>query len=164
MLARKIQLEDRKNDVEYQLMSISQKLNDLTSFASILSQDSISAADMASIPSSLFMQGMGELANAHMYAEQQAQNNFNVAMSSGMFGENTDPYVQNLTMQKMYEDARRQYQKMLSAKLNEEEKSIQAKKARLDAQLAEIESELRGVEQRESKDVESSGIGRYGLA
>ena len=162
MLARKMQLQDTKNNLEYQITALNTKKEDLIKYSSILAQDSISAVDIASIPPSLFMQGMGELAGGHMYAEQVAQNNFNQAMSSGLFGDGSDPYVQNLTMQKMYEDARKEYQKMISAKLNEQEKAAAAKATRLQALLSNTEKELEFVDQRLAKDAETSVSG-YGI-
>jgi len=162
MLSRKIQLEDRLNNLEYQMTNLNAKLGDLTSFSSILAQDSVSLGDIANIPSSLFGQAMGELANADMFARQAADNNFNMAMSSGMFGQIDDPNVQAITWQKMYEDGRKQYQKMLQAKMNEEEKSMKAKQTRLQAQIDLTTKEIEKVEQRESQDIEKA-VGGYGL-
>ena len=158
MLSRKIQLEDRRNDLEYQINTINTKMNDLTNYASILSQDSISVNDMANIPSSLFAQGLGELANCDMFAKQNADNNMGMAMSSGIFGQTANQNVQGLAWQKMYEEASKQYRKMLQAKMNEEEKSLESRKARLDAQF----TELKHVEQREAQDIQSAVAG-YGV-
>ena len=87
-LARKMTLQQRENNINYSLMSIDQQLNDLTSYVSILAQDSVSAMDLASIPSSLFSQGISELTNAHLMASQIAEQQFNEAVSSnGLYGQ-----------------------------------------------------------------------------
>ena len=117
---------------------------------------------MANIPSSLFAQGLGELANCDMFAKQNADNNMGMAMSSGIFGQTANQNVQGLAWQKMYEEASKQYRKMLQAKMNEEEKSLESRKARLDAQLTEVDTELKHVEQREAQDIQSAVAG-YGV-
>lgn len=162
MLSRKIQLQDKLNNLEYQVTTLNAQLGDLTTYCSILAQDSVSLGDLANIPSSLFGQAMGHLANADMFAQQVAQNNFNQAMSSGLFGQADNPYVQQITMQKMYEDGRKQYQKQLMALLNEQEKSKKQTVARLQAQIELTQKELEKVEQREAQDAEKSVCG-YGL-
>ena len=108
MLARKIQLQDRKNNLEYQITALNTKKDELISYASILSQDSVSLSDISSLPSSLFSQGMAELTNAHYQALQISQAQFSQAMSSGMFGAGGNPQIEQITQQKMYENARKQ--------------------------------------------------------
>lgn len=162
MLSRKIQLEDRKNNLEYQNLNLTRKLNDLTNYASILSQDSVNLSDIASLPSSIFSQGMSELTNAHFQAMNISQAQFQQAAASGMFGQNMDPYVAGIAQQKMYENARKEIQKQLQARLNEEEKSLQAQQTRIQAQIELTDKELEKVEQREAKDIESA-VGGYGL-
>lgn len=161
-LARKISLQARDNDIQYQLTTINSKLNDYTSYASILSQDSVSLSDISSLPSSLFSQGMADLTNAHYQALQISQNQFGQAVSSGMFGNGQTQQIQQIAQQKMYENARKQIQKQLAAKLNEEEKSLQAKKTRLETLDAEIQQELQAIDSRISSGIKNS-ISTYGL-
>ena len=155
-LARKIQLEHNQNNIQFQLMGINSKLNELTSYVSILSQDSVSYTDIASMPTSMFTTGMGELANAHYQALQISGAQYNQAVSSGMFGQNMDPMIAQITQQKMYENARKQIQKQLMAKYNEEEKSLQAKKTRLEAQAKQIEVALQSMDQNIASGIQSS--------
>lgn len=161
-LARKISLQNQDNDIQYQLTTINNKLQDYTNYASILSQDSVSLSDISALPSSLFAQGMADLTNAHYQAMQISNTQFGQAMSSGMFGNNQNVQIQEVARQKMYENARKQIQKQLSMKLNEEEKSLQAKKTRLEALDAEIQQELQGMDQKIAGGIKSS-ISTYGL-
>ena len=154
-LARKISLQNRDNDIQYQLTTINTKLNDLTSFASILSQDSVNLTDIAAMPASLFGDGFAYLNNAHNRALQMSDQMFNAAVSSGMFGDTSNQMVMEITRQKMYENARKQIQKELSMKLNEEEKSLQGRKTRLEAQDAAIQQELQGIDQRMQAGIKS---------
>lgn len=161
-LSRKISLQNQDNDIQYQLSTINSKLQDYTSYASILSQDSVSMTDIASMPSSLFSQGMADLTNAHYQALQISGNQYSQAVSSGMFGQTDNQYIQQVAQQKMYENARKQIQKQIQARLNEEEKSLQAKKTRLEALDAEIQQELQALDQRIASGIKSS-ISTYGL-
>ncbi len=161
-LARKISLQNQDNDIQYQLTTINNKLQDYTNYASILSQDSVSISDISALPSSLFAQGMADLTNAHYQALQISNAQFGQAMGSGMFGNNQNIQIQEVAKQKMYENARKQIQKQLAMKLNEEEKSLQAKKTRLEALDAEIQQELQGMDQKIAGGVKSS-ISTYGL-
>lgn len=155
-------LQSRDNNIQYQLTTINNKLNDYTEYASILSQDSVSLSDIASLPSSLFTQGLSELTNAHYQALQLSNAQMSQAASSGMFT-NQSQEIQQIAQQKMYENIRKQFQKQLQQRLNEEEKSLQARKTRLEALDAEIQQELSGIDQRMSNDVKNS-ICSYGLS
>lgn len=159
---RKIQLQNRDNDIQFQLGTISAKLQDLTSFASILSQDSVNLSDIAAIPASLFGDGFAYLQNAHNRALQMSDQMFNAAASSGMFGDASNQMVMEITRQKMYENARKEIQKELKIKLNEEEKHLQSRKTRLETEDAEIQQQLQGIDQRIAAGIKSS-FGGYTL-
>jgi len=161
-LARKINLEHQENDIQYQLTTINSKLQDYTSYASILSQDSVSLSDISALPSSLFAQGMADLTNAHYQALQISNQQYGQAVSSGMFGSNNNQQTMQIAQQKMYENARKQIQKQLAMKLNEEEKELQSKKTRLETLDAEIQQELQAMDQKIASGVKSS-ISTYGL-
>ena len=105
---------------------------------------------------------MADLTNAHYQALQISNAQFGQAMGSGMFGNNQNVQIQEVAKQKMYENARKQIQKQLAMKLNEEEKSLQAKKTRLEALDAEIQQELQGMDQKIAGGIKSS-ISTYGL-
>ena len=162
MLARQIQLQDRKNNLEFQITKLNEQKDEMISYASILAQDSVTLSDISSLPSSLFSQGMTELMNAHYQAMNISQAQFAQAMSSGMFGDGSNVQLQQIAQQKMYENARKQIQKMMQMKLNEQEKKTAAKAARLQAELTQIEQELQAVSEREAKDIQTSTC-TYGL-
>lgn len=162
-LARKMTLQQRENNYRFQLDGLNQKLEDLTDYVSILSQDSVSATDLATIPSSLFSQGLSELTNAHLMASQIAEQQFNEAMASnGLYGQGNNPYIVELTKQKLYENARVQIQKQIRARMNEEEKSLQNKKLRLETQLKQIETELQAMDQNIASGIKNQ-ISTFGL-
>ena len=162
-LARKMSLQHRENNINFQLVGIDQKLNDLTDYVSILSQDSISATDLATIPTSLFSQGISELTNAHLMATQIAGQQFNEAVAAnGLYGQANNPYIVQLTQQKLYENARKQIQKQMQARMNEEEKALQNKKTRLETQLKQIQTELQAMDQNIANGIKNQ-VSTFGI-
>lgn len=160
-LSRKINLQNQENDITYQLTALNAKLNDLTKYASILQQDSISIADIADMPSSIFGQGLQQLSYINGQAAQIANAQMGQAMGSGMFTPDNQN-LQIIAQQKMYENARKQLQKQLAAKLNEEEKSMTARKTRLEAQLTAIQQESQACTQQIGNGIKNQ-ISSFGL-
>jgi hypothetical protein len=160
-LSRKIQLQNKESDISYQLTALNSKLEDYTKYASILQQDSISLSDIADMPSSLFSQGLTQLTAMNQQAAQIAGNQMAQAQSSGIFGTN-DQNMQIIAQQKMYENARAQLQKKLAAQLNEEEKSMTAKKTRLETELTEVQQEEQACTQQIANGVKNQ-ISTFGL-
>ncbi len=161
-LARKIQLEHKQSNIQVQLNEITRKLDDYTSFASVLSQDSISLSDVASIPSSLFGAGLNELGMMHGQAMQIANTQFGQAMSTGLFGQANNQFVIQLTQQKLYENARHQLQKQLQARLNEEEKQLQSRKTRLEVQSEVVNKELEAMDRQIAQGIKNQ-ISTFGI-
>jgi len=161
-MARKQHLQAESDNISFQLLKINQKMNDLSSYASILSQDAVSLEDIGAIPTSLFGQGLYDLQNFHNQALATANNEFAMANSSGVFGQNPNQYIQQIAHQKMYENARKQIQKSLTIRLNEQEKSLKNEKTRLEARDTMINKELESMDQKISQGIQSS-ISGYGL-
>lgn len=160
-LSRKINLQNQENDISYQLTALNAKLNDLTKYASILQQDSVSLADMANIPASIFGQGLQELSMINNQAGQIAGAQMGQAIGSGMFPVNNQN-LQMIAHQKMYENARKELQKKLAARLNEEEKSMTARKTRLETQLTAIQQESQACTQQIGNGIKNQ-ISTFGL-
>ena len=62
----------------------------------------------------------------------------------------------------MYENARKELQKQLRARLNEEEKSLQSRKTRLDAELTIVQQELEKMDQQIGRGIKNQ-LSSYGL-
>ena len=67
-----------------------------------------------------------------------------------------------ITRQKMYENARQEIQKELKIRLNQEEKTMQARKTRLEAEYAAIQQQLQGLDQSIAAGIKSQ-FGGYTL-
>ena len=161
-LARKIQLQNKQTDVSFQLTSICNQLSDLKDFGSILAQDRVQITDIAAMPSSLFSLGLMNLTSLDNAAAQRAEAEFAMALNSGAFGPNPDPQTQMIAKQKMYENARKEVQKILTRQLNDKEKDLQNKKARLDADLNIIQQQLQSMDKMIAQGIQTQ-IGTFGV-
>ena len=130
MMFRKMHLIQKKNNIEFQLTDLNQKLMDYQSLSAALANDSTSITDLASIPPSLFGSGLNTLMMAHYASDQYAQQAMGYMNSNSIFtqfGDNA-PYMQRLAYMKAYEKAQEQYKKRIMAQLNEKEKQMELKK------------------------------------
>ena len=157
-------LIQKKNNIEFQLTDLNQKLMDYQSLSAALANDSTSITDLASIPPSLFGSGLNTLMMAHYASDQYAQQAMGYMNSNSIFtqfGDNA-PYMQKLAYMKAYEKAQEQYKKRIMAQLNEKEKQMELKKTKLEALLAQIEEEEKSTTQRIQSGVQSQ-VSHYGL-
>lgn len=161
---RKMNLIQQQQNVEYQLTDINQQLNDYMSLSSTLANDSLTMADVASIPPSLFGAGIGALTNMHAQSSQYANQvlaNMQAGSVFDQWGENSG-YMQQIAYLKAYEQGQEQIKKRIQAQLNQKEKQLKNKQATLEAKQTMIDTELQKVDQRLAKDMERSVAG-YGL-
>ncbi len=164
MMFRKMHLIQKKNNIEFQLTDLNQKLMDYQSLSAALANDSTSITDLASIPPSLFGSGLNTLMMAHYASDQYAQQAMGYMNSNSIFtqfGDNA-PYMQRLAYMKAYEKAQEQYKKRIMAQLNEKEKQMELKKTKLEALLAQIEEEEKATTQRVQSGIQSQ-VSHYGL-
>ena len=70
---RKIQILRQKNDLNYRLMQLNQKLEDLQQYASNIADGSVSMSDMMNTPASMFGRTMMYMTYSHNGALQNAQ-------------------------------------------------------------------------------------------
>ncbi len=164
MMFRKMHLIQKKNNIEFQLTDLNQKLMDYQSLSASLANDSTSITDIASIPPSLFGSGINTLMMAHGAATQyanQAMTYMNNNSIFTQFGDNA-PYMQQIAYMKAYEQGREQYKKRIMAQLDEQEQQMELKKTKLEALLAQVEEEEKATTQRIQAGVQSQ-VSHYGL-
>ena len=160
MMSRKLTLIRRKNNIQYQMVQINQKLNDIQKTSGVLASDNVTLADIAGMPASLFSQGITSLQQGHMMGMNWANN---VMMASGSLFAQYGPQAQqmyNIAFMKAYETGRTQYTKMLQAQINEKEKQIEQEKLLLEGELETVKEELESIK---LKDEVSSSVCHYGL-
>lgn len=155
---RKMNLIQDQNNVEYQLVDLNQQLNDIQSMSATLANDSVTLSDIAGMPASLFSSGVDSMNYAYNYAMQYANTvmaNMNNASVFAQFGNNAQ-HMKEIAFMKAYEQGRAHIRKKQQAALNQQEKQIQMKKTKLEARLACIEEELKGISQRLPNAVSNS--------
>ena len=164
MMFRKLNLIQRRNNIEFQLTDISQQLLDCQKSSSTLSNDSVSITDLASVSPSLFGPTLNHLMMAHSAATQYAEQSMAYMNSNSIFQQYGDqaPQMQQIAYMKAYESAREQVKKRIMAQLNQKEKQLEMKKTQLETRLAAIEKEEEGVSQRIQKGVENQ-VTSYGI-
>lgn len=164
MMFRKMNLIQRKNNIEFQLNDANQQLLDYQQLSATLANNSTSITDIASIPPSLFGAGINQLMMAHGAATQYAETAMSFMNQNSIFtqfGDNA-AQMQQIAYMKAYEQAKEQYKKRIQAQLNQKEKELEMKKTKLETQLAAIEEEEKATTQRIQAGVQAQ-VSHYGL-
>jgi len=161
---RKMNLIQEQNNIEYQLNDLNQKRLNYMSFAETLSNDSITIDDVAGMPASLFGAGVSALMSMNAQATQYANDVMSKMNADSVFNQfgNNAAQMQQIAYMKAFEQGREQLKKRLQAQLNQKEKEMDMKKARLEARQVAVDKELDNVSQRLAKDVEQS-VCAFGL-
>lgn len=157
---RKLDILHRKSDLNYRLMELTRKLSDLQQYASNIADGKVSMSDMMNTPGSMFYRQMMYMQNSHNIALFGAQQN--MAMMQPMIQmqmqQMQDPNMQAMYQQwifkSLYEQQREQVGKQEQKLLNEQEKQIQAEKAKLETQLKMLDQEYESVKEGENKAIE----------
>lgn len=156
---RKLDIMHRKNDLNYRLMNLTRKLSDLQQYAANIADGSVSMSDMMNTPSSMFGRQMMYMQYAHNGALFGAQQK--MAMMQPMIAmqmqQMQDPNYQAMYQQwifkSLYDQERERMGKQETKLLNEQEKQIQAEKAKLETQLKLLDQELDACKQGEDAAV-----------
>ena len=164
MMFRKLNLIQRKNNIEFQLTDANQQLLDYQNTAAALSNDSVSITDLASVSPSLFGPTLNHLMIAHGEATQYAEQTMMYLNSNSIFQQYGDqaPQMQQIAYMKAYESAREQAKKRIMAQLNQKEKQMEMKVKKLETQLAAIEEEEKATTQRLQNAIPNQ-VSHYGL-
>ena len=160
---RKIQILRQKNDLNYRLMKLNQKLEDLQQYASNIADGSVSRSDMMNTPASMFGRTMMYMTYSHNGALQNAQQQMQQMMMmpqvqaqmQQMQDPNQQMMYQNWIFDNLYKQQREQFGKVEQKLLNEQEKEIQQEKAKLETQLKMLEAEFDSTKQGEEKAASS---------
>ena len=152
---RKLDIMHRKNDLNYRLMNLTRKLSDLQQYAANIADGSVSMSDMMNTPSSMFGRQMMYMQYAHngaLFGAQQkmAMMQPQIAMQmQQMQDSNYQAMYQQWIFKSLYDQERERMGKQETKLLNEQEKQIQAEKAKLETQLKLLDQELEACKQGE---------------
>ena len=156
---RKLDIMHRKNDLNYRLMNLTRKLSDMQQYAANIADGSVSMSDMMNTPSSMFGRQMMYMQYAHngaLFGAQQkmAMMQPQIAMQmQQMQDPNYQAMYQQWIFKSFYDQERERMGKQETKLLNEQEKQIQAEKAKLETQLKLLDQELEACKQGEDAAV-----------
>ncbi len=156
---RKLDIMHRKNDLNYRLMNLTRKLSDMQQYAANIADGSVSMSDMMNTPSSMFGRQMMYMQYAHngaLFGAQQKMSMMQPQIAMQM-QQMQDPNYQAMYQQwifkSLYDQERERMGKQETKLLNEQEKQIQAEKAKLETQLKLLDQELEACKQGEDAAV-----------
>ena len=167
---RKLQLTQRINNLQYRLMQLSQRLQDLSVYAGNVADGVISPSEFMNSPASIFGANTNFFNNSVPKAlfeasrASQAYNanvmNMNMA-SNGQYGMAVDPSNPNgiyanqfFVFNAFFKQALDAAGKAEAAKVKRLETDITTQKLMIETQLKAAEAELKSVEDTESKNIE----------
>ncbi len=156
---RKLELNHRRIELQYRLMDLTRKLSDLQQYSANIADGSVSMSDMMNTPSSMFGRQMMYMQYAHNTALMSANQNMMMMqpMIAMQMQQMPNPQYQAMYQQwifrNLYNQARERVGKQEAKLLNEQEKQIQAEKAKIETQLKMIEQEYDSVKQGEQEAI-----------
>ena len=169
---RKLQLTQRINQLQYRQIQIQQRLTDLAAYAGNIADGIITPGEFMNSPASIFGVQLNFLNSSIPKALFEAGSATNMYMnnihnmnvlSGGQYGTAVDPsnpqslYVnQFFIFNSFLKQALEAAGKAEAAKIKKLETEIQQEKLQIDTQLKAAETELKNVEEAESKGIEAS--------
>lgn len=164
---RKQDIIRRKSDIEFKLLGLTKKLQDLQSYGATIADGTVSVSDMMSCPPSLF----NRMTMYMMYSDQAARGgaaekyelmrNMPGAIQQMPSQELQQQYCQML-FKNLQEQELEKFKKVEEKILNAQDKQISQEKAKLDTQLAMLEEELKSVDKAEGNAIKDS-TPKFGL-
>lgn len=157
---RKLDIMRRKSDLNYRLMNLTRKLSDLQQYAANIADGSVSMHDMMNTPGSMFGRQLMYMQYAHNGAIFGAQQKMAMMQPQIMaqMQQMPNPAYQQMYQQwifkSLYDQERERMGKQEQKLLNEQEKQIQAEKAKIETQLKLLDQEYQACKEGEDKAVE----------
>lgn len=158
---RKQDLIRRKFDIEFKMTQMSEKLRNLTSYATSIADGVVSLNDLMSVPPSMFNRMSMFMLYSHQASLAGAQEKYNfMSQTPGAMPQLQTPDLQQQYAQMMfkncYDQEREKFKKIEEKVLDEQNKKISQEQAKLETQLKMIEAELESVKGAEDKAAKDS--------
>lgn len=158
---RKQDIIRRKNDLNFKLLALKQKLMDLQSYASTIADGSVSLNDLMKAPPSMFNRMSIFMMYSHQSAMAGAQQKYAmVSQTPGAIPQMQDPNMQqmynNMVFKNLYDQEKEKTSKVEQKVLNEQDKRIQQETARIETQLKMLDAEEEKVSAAEDSAAKKS--------
>ena len=141
-------LMQQQSDIQYRLMQLTKKLNDLTVYSGAVGNGSISIGDLLSMPGSQMGRAMRYLGYAHNSSLQYMQQNEQGFMNwySAQLGQAQSPQQQQQMIEwirrSLYEQGRDRAMQVEQRNIKIEEDKIRQEKTKLETLQEEIKNEI----------------------
>lgn len=158
---RKLDIIRRRNDIQFKLLNLRQKLMDLQTYAASISDGTVSMNDLMTAPASQFGRMSIFMQYSHQMAMQGAQEKFALmSQTPGAIPPMQNPQLQQQYAQMMfknlYDQEREKSSKVEQKILNQQDTRIQQEVSRLETQLKMLDSEEQSNNQAEDAAAKSS--------
>lgn len=145
--------------MNFRLMNLTRKLEDLQQYAANIADGSVSMNDMMNTPSSMFGRQMMYMQYSHNSSIMSAQQQYGMlqpqlAMQMQQMDPNSQMMYQQWVFKNLYQQQRERAGKMETKLLNQQEEEIQKEKAKLETQLKLLDQEYEACKQGEEKAAE----------
>lgn len=157
---RKLDIQNRKSDLNYRLDGLVRKLSDLQQYTANVGDGSVSMSDMMNTPGSMFNRQLMFMQYSHNAAlfganKQMQMMQPQIAMQMRQIQDpNMQAMYQNWIFKSLYDQQREQIGKQEAKLLNEQEKQILAEKTKIETQLKLLDQEYEACKQAEDKGAE----------
>ena len=160
-------LNVRRNDMNYKLMEISQRLQDLQSFGSAIANGVVTGSSIAGVSSPYYNELMNYMFSSSQYAGGRAkQQTDDYLAGRGQLdwgynqlaqknGGDIDP---NLIFTDRYQANLQEFAKLAQERVHKEEKMLQNEQKTLETQLKAVDAECEAVEKAIDSDIKRSAI------
>lgn len=149
------------SNIEQQLVEANQRLLALHSFASNISDGTISMDDIMNTPGTMFDRTMMFTQNSHMAAYNGAQQKMAYLMRMpGAMPQIADPRAQQMYMQAMFKNLYDQNKQMV---VQQEQKKLNVEETKIQQQIAQLEARKKMYEKLldNNKQSQASSIDRF---
>lgn len=163
--ALKLNLIRRENEINYKMLLLDQKLNDLQKYGSSIGDENISMQDMMNVPGSIFPRAMAFMNYSHNGALRGAQMNMQMMgpqiqaqmaqmQQAAQADANAMAQYQRWIFNNLYKQELSKYQKQEAKLLNQQEQEIQKEKASLQTELQIIKSQYQTADSMQKESLQ----------
>ena len=175
---RRNELQTAIQDKQYELLQISSKMRRLSNFSSSVGDGHITPAEIASLGSELFGDGLDFMGFSNQAASEAASlmtdyystayqdvtaeqyyNNPSLSAQASLYFDESGNLNTDAMYQEFYEEALEDYvSTVIAPKLNELEKELQNEQTELEVEIESMEAELQTVKSSTSEAIQNSTI------
>lgn len=158
--ARILNIITRKSQLNFQLLNLQRKLQDLQSYAASIGDNIVSIDDLLNAPASMFERMSIFAMTSHQTAMQYAQQNIGLVSSMNQANMTQlqpqfQQQYQQMMIKNLYDQAREKITQSETKRLNVEETKINQQVSQIQTQLQMLDKEQEATQKQVDKDAEN---------